>query len=140
MDGANSFAQVKLKEDVYIESPRGFGRKNKQDKVLKLNSSLYGLWQAPKTFFEKLREYSKERGFIQSQIDKCIFLNKDMICVVYIDATIVAGPASKKISDLITSLGLLENNGQLLLSSQREGKLVIFLEFESNIYQTIPSK
>lgn len=55
VDYTNAFAQADLKEEVYIEQPKGFARKDKLDMVLKLIKSLYGLKQAPKTFFEKLK-------------------------------------------------------------------------------------
>ena len=51
VDYTNAFAQATLNEEVYIEQPKGFARKDKQNLVLKLIKSLYGLKQAPKTFF-----------------------------------------------------------------------------------------
>ena len=53
-DYSNAFTQAELKEEVYIESPEGFQRKDKRDLVLKLLKILYGLKQAPKSFFDKL--------------------------------------------------------------------------------------
>ena len=80
-----------------MEAPRGFGNKDGKDKVLKLNSSLYGLKQAPRTFFEKLREGLLERGFYQSDHDPCLFMKKNLICVVYVDDAISAGPSKEDI-------------------------------------------
>ena len=51
VDYTNAFAQADLKEEVYIEQPKGFAHKDKLDMVLKLIKSLYGLKQALKTFF-----------------------------------------------------------------------------------------
>ena len=51
VDYTNAFAQAEIQEEVYIEPPKRF--KNR-DKVLHLLKSLYGIKQAPKTFFEKL--------------------------------------------------------------------------------------
>ena len=56
VDYTNAFTQADLKEEVYIESPKGFERKDKKDMVLKLLKSLYGLRQAPKSFFDKTSE------------------------------------------------------------------------------------
>ena len=50
VDYTNAFAQATLKEEVYIETPRGFNRNDGKD-TLKLNNSLYRLKQAPKTFY-----------------------------------------------------------------------------------------
>ena len=81
----NAFAQADLNEQVYVEPPRGFLPKHKHgtDSVLHLKkSSLYGLRQAPRTFYEKLRSGLIERGFKQSNIDQCLFMKKDVICVM----------------------------------------------------------
>jgi hypothetical protein len=127
VDYTNAFAQAKLKEEVYIEPPKGFGRKDKKDMVLKLIQSLYGLKQAPKTFFEKLRDGLVERGFTQSTLDPCLFLKKDMICVVYVDDTIIAGPDADKIEELITSLGVAKEEQQHTFELRDEGQVGDFL-------------
>ena len=84
------FVQADLYEEVYIEPPKGFLRKDKKDLVLRLLKTLYGLKQAPKSFFDKIPEGLIERGFEQSKLDKCLFMKKDIICVIYIDDTILA--------------------------------------------------
>ena len=70
----NMIAQVNLKEEVYIKLPRSLSQKYRKDMMLKSNTSLYGLCQAPKKIFEKLRDDLIEREFIQFEIDKCIFM------------------------------------------------------------------
>jgi hypothetical protein len=106
VDYTNAFAQAELKEEVYVECPRLFGPQSGSDKVLHLLKSLYGLRQAPRTFFEKLKAGLEERGWTQSEIDPCLFMKSGMLCVVYVDDTIFA---SAKVDDLereITSLGI----------------------------------
>ena len=127
VDYTNAFAQAKLKEEVYIEPPRGFGRKDKQDMVLKLINSLYGLKQAPKTFFEKLRDGLLERGFTQSILDPCLFMKSNMICVVYVDDTIIAGPDSSEIEALISSLGVATDEQRHSFELRDEGEVGDFL-------------
>jgi Reverse transcriptase (RNA-dependent DNA polymerase) len=82
VDYTNAFAQAELKEEVYVEYPRMFGSKIGSGRVLHLLKSLYGLRQAPRTFFEKLKAGLEERGWKQSVIDPCLFLKQGMICVV----------------------------------------------------------
>ena len=72
VDYTNDFTQAEIGEEVYIEPPKGFQRKDKKDLVLKLLKSLYGLRQAPKSFFDKLSSGLLERGFVQSNLDKCL--------------------------------------------------------------------
>ena len=127
VDYTNAFAQATLKEEVYIEPPRGFGRKDKQDMVLKLINSLYGLKQAPKTFFEKLCDGLLERGFTQSILDPCLFMKSNMICVVYVDDTIIAGPDSSEIEKLISSLGVATDEQRHSFELRDEGEVGDFL-------------
>ena len=49
VDYTAAFVQSKIKEEVYVELPRGFPQKG--DKVLKLQRCLYGLKQAPRNWF-----------------------------------------------------------------------------------------
>ena len=108
VDYTNTFAQAMLNEQVYIDLPRGFTRKDKAHKVLHLIKSLYGLKQAPKTFFDKLKRGLKQRGFTASTLDPCLFIKHNMIVVVYVDDTIIAGPDANKIEKLIKDLGVAD--------------------------------
>lgn len=86
VDYTNAFAQAKLNELVYIEIPTGF-IKDPTD-VLLLLKSLYGLVQAPKTFYDYLTKNLTKRGFVCSpNIDPCLWINKQkgIICVIYVD-------------------------------------------------------
>ena len=127
VDYTNAFAQATLKETVFIEPPKGFSRKDGLDLVLKLIKSLYGLRQAPKTFFEKLHDGLLERGFRQSELDPCLFLKENMICVVYVDDTIISGPDSSKIEELITSLGVQKEEQRHTFALRDEGEVGDFL-------------
>lgn len=57
VDYTNAFVQTDLKEDAYVKPPIGFLRKDKKDLVLHLLKSLYGLIQAPKSFFDKFLRF-----------------------------------------------------------------------------------
>jgi hypothetical protein len=54
-----------------------FGPKSGSNSVLKLTKSLYGLCQAPWTFFEKLCDGLQERGYTQLENDLCLFKNRE---------------------------------------------------------------
>jgi hypothetical protein len=66
VDYTNAFAQANLNEEVYLEFPKMFAFKSQSNVILKLAKSVYGLRQAPRTFFEKLRDALLERGYITS--------------------------------------------------------------------------
>ena len=59
------FAQVNLKEDIYIEPTRGFGGAYVFSKVLRIIRGIYGILQSPQTLFDKLLVGLLEHGSIQ---------------------------------------------------------------------------
>ena len=65
---------------------------------------MYGLKQAPKTFFDKLKAVLLERNFVQSQIDKCLFMKGNIICLVYVDDKILCVPNLDEINEEIRGL------------------------------------
>jgi hypothetical protein len=127
VDYTNAFAQEEMKETVYIEAPKLFGPKSGKDLVLLLLKSLYGLKQAPRTFYEKLRDGLLERGFTQSEIDPCLFMKKDFICVVYVDDTIFAGTGALLLEREIKSLGVKEDQCDHSFQLRDEGEVGDFL-------------
>ena len=83
--------------------------------------------QAPKTFFEKLRDGLLERGFVQSNLDQCLFMKNDLMVVVYVDDTIIASPDASKIEKLVTSLGVTEDEQIHTFNLRDEGQVGYFL-------------
>lgn len=84
-------------EEVYVEPPKVFSSKDKLDKIFLLWKSLYGLKQNPKASFDKLSAGLIEGRFTPSTHDTWLFMKKDMICVVYVNDTIIAGRDSDAI-------------------------------------------
>ena len=121
VDYTNAFAQADLVEEVYIESPKGFGRKDGIDMVLRLIKSLYGLKQAPKSFYDKLKSGLIERGFTQSNIDPCLFIKHNMIYLIYVDDTIITGPDAEAIEALIKDLGVKSDDHMHTFELHDEG-------------------
>ena len=127
VDYTNAFAQADLEETVYIDQPRGFsGVTDKATKLLHKLKSLYGLKQAPRMFYQKLRTGLEERGFTCSQIDPCLFMKKDLICVCYVDDTIMCGPDPDAIEREIKSLGVRESDHVHSFMLRDEGEVGSF--------------
>ena len=80
VDYTNAFAQAPLNEEISIEVPKGFGSTTlDKDVVLKLNTSLYGLVQAPKTFYNHLASNLLQHGFeCCVNIDSCLWINNKL--------------------------------------------------------------
>ena len=74
-------------ETVYVEMPLGFNAKSKNGKrqVLKLNKTLYGLCQSPRAFWKYITEKLEACGLKQSKFDPCLFIEPDVMCIVYVD-------------------------------------------------------
>ena len=106
MDYTNAFTKVDIKEEIYIKFPKEFQQIDKKDLVLKLTKSLYGLTQAPKPCFGKISERLEKHGLVKSELEKCLFMKQDIVCVNYADDTIIAGPDSTAIDNLTTILGI----------------------------------
>ena len=102
-----AFPQAELDVDVYMELPAGFDKDGCNGKyVLKLNKSLYGLKQAAFNWFQLFKKGLEDRGYReQSTTDKCGFLGKDSIVLVYVDDCIILSKKGSKVSErLIASL------------------------------------
>jgi len=63
MDVKSAFLNGVLQEEVYVEQPLGFVLKGHELKVLHLVKALYGLRQAPRTWYSKLDESLINLGF-----------------------------------------------------------------------------
>jgi hypothetical protein len=87
---------------VYVEMPRGFLQKGK---VLKLKKSLYGLKQSPRNFFHHLKSKLERVGFEQAiDIDPCLFISDKVICLVYVDDTLLFARDMKDIDNVLSKL------------------------------------
>ena len=80
-----------IEEDPYIEIPEGLTEEIVDKKVLKLNKSLNGLKQAPRSWNIKLGKTFQEIGLKQLQTDNCLFVNNNIMVAVYVDDMIVFG-------------------------------------------------
>jgi hypothetical protein len=81
--------------------PRGF---SEPGKVLKLKKSLYGLKQAPRNFFQHLKNKLERIGFTSSSADPCLFISERVICIVYVDDTLLFSPRQEYIDDVLSKL------------------------------------
>ena len=93
-----------------MEPPVFFGSKTGEGKVLKWRKSLYCLKQSPRTFYQHQSQGLQNRGWIPSVIDPCLFMKEQMICVIYVDGTIFAGPSQTDIDREIKLLGMKQEH------------------------------
>nr|GEU62119.1 putative ribonuclease H-like domain-containing protein [Tanacetum cinerariifolium] len=98
MDVKSAFVYGTIEEEVYVCQPPGFKDPDYPDKVYKMVKALYGLHQAPRTWYETLANYLLENGFQRRNIDQTLFIKKqkgDILLVqVYVDE-IIFGSTNK---------------------------------------------
>ena len=94
MDVKTAFLNGKLKEEIYMFVPQGLSYGH--DKVCKLNKALYGLKQAARCWFEVFERALKDIGFVNSEVDRCIYINdkrdisKNIYVLLYVDDVVIA--------------------------------------------------
>ena len=117
IDFVLAFPLAKLETNVFVELPYGFNYGRKGQYVLKIKKHLYGLKSAAATWFNFLCQELKAEGFVQSEVDQCIFLRDDCILLVYVDDVIAISHDIKIIDELILNLKQnydLEDDGSLI--------------------------
>ena len=85
--------------------PQGFDADGR-DFVLLLQKNLYGLKQASMTWFEKLRDGLVARGFRQSVVDPCCFLQAHLVLLVFVDDCLLFSWHVATVDKLLISLCL----------------------------------
>ena len=70
----SAFRHWKLSEDVYIEQPMGYVQKGNEQKVYKLQKSLYGLKQALRAWFSQPEAYFVSKGFQRCHSEQTLFI------------------------------------------------------------------
>ena len=85
MDVKTTFLNGYLKEDVYMDHPKGFAIKGQEQKVCKLVKYLYGLKKAPQAWYEKLIEHLLKLNYKHFNLDDAtLFVKKVGRSVVYL--------------------------------------------------------
>ncbi|KAG7370589.1 reverse transcriptase RNA-dependent DNA polymerase [Nitzschia inconspicua] len=124
VDYTAAFIHAPIHDVVYVRMPRGFAE---EGKVLKLRRSLYGLKQSPRNFFLHLKSNLEACGFRNPSpdTDPCLFVWDKVVCVVYVDDTLLSSPRSEWIDEAIAQL---EANGMAL---EVEASVAGFLGIEN---------
>jgi hypothetical protein len=98
MDVKSAFLNGPIKEEVYVEQPPGFEDSEYPNHVYKLSKALFGLKQAPRAWYECLRDFLITNGFKVGKVDPTLFTKtvaKDLfVCQIYVD-DIIFGSTNK---------------------------------------------
>jgi len=126
IDFTNAFVHAILKpnENIFLELPKGWEDTDVVDPILHLRRSLYGDKEAPRRFFECLKEALLGIGFEQSKFDPCLFLRADVILVSYVDDCVLVS------SDPKAPLKVMEELRARNFTLTDEGDLANYLGIE----------
>ena len=84
MDVKNAFLYGRMEEEVYVCQPPGFEDRKFPDRVYRLDNALYGLHQAPRSWYDTLSTYLLKNDFKRGTSDKTLFIKrvkKDILLV-----------------------------------------------------------
>jgi hypothetical protein len=102
LDVKSAFLNSLIKEEVYVEQSPIFKSEEYPNRVYKLYKALYRLKQAPKVWYECLRDFLIENNFRTGKADSTLFtrkMGKDLfVCQIYID-DIIFGSTNKFFCD-----------------------------------------
>ncbi|KAE8701957.1 hypothetical protein F3Y22_tig00110503pilonHSYRG00294 [Hibiscus syriacus] len=123
VDINNAFLNGYLQEEVYMQQPQGFEEVDSDGTplVCKLNRALYGLRQAPRNWYVKLKEHLIHIGFEVSLADCSLFVMKReeyvVYALVYVDNIIVTGSLVCKVEEVVGEAlsGLIKKAGYFSL-------------------------
>ncbi|RVX18428.1 Retrovirus-related Pol polyprotein from transposon TNT 1-94 [Vitis vinifera] len=95
MDVKTAFLNGHLEETIYMVQPEGFVVKDQEQKVCKLQRSIYGLKQASRSWNIKFNEAIKSYGFEQNLGEPCVYKqiggDKVVFLVLYVDDILLIG-------------------------------------------------
>ena len=91
-----------------MPQPEGFEDKNKPNHICKLNKALYGLRQAPRAWFDKLKSALHSWNFENSKCDTSLFFKKTKsditIMLIYVDDIIITGSNCEDVEEVVVKL------------------------------------
>ena len=124
----NAFLHGDLHENVFMIQPQGYVHPQYPNHVCKLHKSLYGLRQAPRSWFSKLSTKLLSLGFSESKVDTSLFVlqkfNSMIYILIHVDDILITGSSASVIDNIIHSL-------QTTFAVKDLGSLAYFLGVEA---------
>jgi hypothetical protein len=110
VDFTLAYPQVDVERPLYMEVPKGVQVEvggttaHAKEYVLQLIKNLYGQKQAGCIWYLWLTDRLKKAGSQQSKIDPCVFYYQGNVLLIYVDDTIILGPTTQGIENILAKL------------------------------------
>lgn len=108
LDVQTAFLNGDLEETIYMIQPEGFVIHGNENKVYKLNKAVYGLKQASRAWYQKVKDVLIGMKYVQCVHERCIFLKnigKSIIVIaLYVDDFFIFYNDMKLANELKSSL------------------------------------
>jgi hypothetical protein len=105
MDVKSAFLNGIVKEEVYVEQPKGFEDPHQPDHVYRLNKALYGLKQAPRAWYERLTTYLLQKGYHRGGVDRTLFVlqhqGEFLIAQIYVDDIVFGSTSDTLVKEFV---------------------------------------
>lgn len=109
LDVNNAFLQGHLVEDVFMAQPPDFIDRDNPSYVCKLHKAIYGIKQASRAWYYKLKQFLIASGFINSHVDTSLLILNTIgnliYLLVYADNVVIKGNHGITSQKFITLLG-----------------------------------
>ena len=107
LDYVLAYPQAQQDRDLYMKIPKGCtiqGVDCPDDYILKIKRNIYGKKDSGRVWFQHLKKRLERVGFVQSQIDECMFFKGKMVYVLYTDDSILAGPDKDELNETVRQM------------------------------------
>ena len=95
MDVKTAFLNGHFEEDIYMMQPNGFITKNQEQRVCKLQKSIYGLKQVSRGWNIRFDQAIKSFGFCQNPDESCVYIKSEggrvVFLVLYVNDILLLG-------------------------------------------------
>jgi hypothetical protein len=96
MDVKSAFLNGVIQEEVFVKQYLGFENPKYPNHVYKLLKALYGLKQAPIAWYDRLKSFLLEHGYVMGSVDNTLFTlkhgNDFLLVQIYVDDIIFGSP------------------------------------------------
>lgn len=106
MDVETDFLNGKVNYEIYVRQPQGY--EDDVNKVCKLNKSLYGLKESPRTWYDCFDEFLTSLGFDKSKFYYCLYTrkgeNNSVYILIFVDNVLICSESRSELIDVKNKL------------------------------------